>query len=427
LKKILEASSFPFISVDLVNRFWDLDGAGDIPVDSPRRVVPTRLTPELLKQYDQVWFFGQHMLTADDDPNQIRYDDPNEKVKLETNAPTVMGRRHAPDPYGYKDSALIREERDALEDWMNQGGGVLILGDHSNHPLDPKGYPVSTLLYNLGRALGQDVRRAGEMRVWVGPLSGSGYAGNGIFINTSGDTEDMVWMPKQEDSVPQNIFPKFWDLVIPWLGLAERIWHPLFEGYTDIIRIMPDHGHEGVVHIPPDLSDTNVWPTFTGFDGKTYQPQPEIVARGTNQKDWMFQMDAVSAYDGQLAGVGRIVAHTTFHHFINVNLHYFRLPDGSPGETLQIISQYFLNLASYLMPHRLRARALGTMLQSVNNSSNMRDLAGAPLGLIGGAAFQALGKTATQGQIHDLINLAVEAAIPAMQDNVSLQLGLPRN
>jgi hypothetical protein len=38
-------------------------------------------------------------------------------------------------------------------------------------------------------------------------------------------------------------------------------------------------------------------------------------------------MPLVSACDGAPAGVGRIVAHTTWHHFVNVNLHGFLVPE----------------------------------------------------------------------------------------------------
>src|SRR4029077_5998925 len=43
LKDILEASSFPHVSVHLVNRFWDLDETGDIPIGTSRKSEPTRL------------------------------------------------------------------------------------------------------------------------------------------------------------------------------------------------------------------------------------------------------------------------------------------------------------------------------------------------------------------------------------------------
>ena len=60
LKGLLEASAFPGISVDFVNRFWDLDSDGAVS-NFERRWEPTRISPELLHPYDEIWFFGQHL------------------------------------------------------------------------------------------------------------------------------------------------------------------------------------------------------------------------------------------------------------------------------------------------------------------------------------------------------------------------------
>ncbi|SEI81163.1 hypothetical protein [Paraburkholderia diazotrophica] len=402
LKELLEASLIPSVTVDLVNRFWELNEFGDIPENTTRKHPPTLLTPDLLKQYGQIWFFGQHLGNFND----------SEMVT------SSGGVRTAPDQNGYPESLLSSDELTALRNWMDNGGGVLILGDHSN--MAPDG-----LLHNLGYALGRTIPRAGQMRKWFGTDSGCAYVTQGgPVINTSGDDSAMGLMPKQADGVPQTIYPFIWEVVTPWT--IELHWHPLFQGApsdddpTGIITVMADHGHEGVVTLPsgsPDFNDAD-WPRAANG----YQPMPTIVARGVNQNNGE-RIDLISAYDGQQAGVGRIVAHTTWHHFVNVNLNGFRHPDGSPDETLQILSQYYLNLASYLMPRRDRAGTLGMMLQLAAGSSNMRDLVGAPLDIIGRAAFEHLGKLVTRGQIHDLINLSVEQVIPPNQD--SLQLRLP--
>ena len=393
LKDILEANPFPTISVDLVNRFWNLNGDGS--VDATRKTSATTLTTTLLQKYDEIWFFGKHLGNFND--------------------PWGFGW----DQNGYSDSELTPSELDALAKWMNNGGGVLMLGDHSNWV--STGGMGETNLYNLGRALGKNVLRAGQMRVWEGD---PGAYKLDKQVNTSGDADDMVDMPNQEDAVPQDIYPAFRDYFLKGEKFAERFWHPLFVGAprsddpNGIIKVFPDHGHEGALNFPTTYAPA-IWP-----DAGSFQPKPEVVARGTNQDNGE-QIDLVSAYDGQLAGVGRIVAHTTFHHFVNVNLHGFLNSDGTPDETLQIISQYFANLAWWLMPRHNKNQGLGWVLQSLTKSTIMRDLQGAPLGVLGTAAYRVLGEMATGGQIRDLINVALEKVIPPTRYNGSLRLLLP--
>ena len=129
------------------------------------------------------------------------------------------------------------------------------------------------------------------------------------------------------------------------------------------IDILPDHVHEGAVAIPRAF-DPATWPRRNGFQAK-----PEIVAWGTNKAplrlslglgasgvfaSWR-EVGAVAAYDGEAVGVGRIVAHSTWHHFVNVNLVGFRNPDGSPGKVLARLGEYYANLAMWLSPGALRA------------------------------------------------------------------------
>jgi hypothetical protein len=415
LKDILEANVSPAISVDLVNRFWTLDSNGGVMMDAPANTAsPAKLTPARLRNYDEIWFFGHHLGNFNDEPSyKFRLGPPD---KFVPNA-------DFPDPNGYERSELEPDEVAALTDWMNtNGGGVLILGDHSNRPsYDYGGYKTTDLL-NLGRAMGSKVPRAGQMRVWNGPPDG--YS---AVINTSGDVEDMKSMPKQEDSVPQDIFP------IQYLTNI-AYWHPLFvgsmdlDGFPAIIRVMPDHGHEGKLDLPTAF-DASVWPSANGF-----QPRPEVVAYGetkpTPSATAQIQFGSggeriplISAYDGHLASVGRIVAHTTWHHYVNVNLHGFINADGSYNGALQSISEYYRNVASWLMPLAQRTKSLHGALQWL--PTVLRDLNGAPFELLGVAALKALGCYATGGQIQDLIFHGVEQVVPPTKERRTVELPLP--
>ena len=434
LKDILEASFSPNISVDLVNRFWTLNPSnGGVDSSTPPRTGgpngnPTYLTSDLLSHYDEVWLFGKHLGNFHDDLNPLTPLQP--EYEFVGAAPgTCLPQTNFPDDNGYWNSELGQDlgaggdEVAALIDWMSKtGGGVLILGDHSNHPRYSHGPWTTGDLLNLGRAMGIQIPRAGKMRVWQG-----GGDSHYHLVNTSGDTGDMTCMEKQADAVPQDIEPVH--------------GHPLFIGSMDldgapaIIRVMPDHGHEGSLDFP-QVYDLSEWPKAANG----YQPIPEVVASGNTKKtpfggnlgfpglpDPYLQpgrISLISAYDGHQAGVGRIVAHTSFHHFVNVNLNGFLNPDdGSPNGALQSISEYYRNLASWLMPPAQRTKSLHGMMQWL--PSVMRDLSGAPLELLGTAALKGLGHYATGGQIQDLIFHAVEQVIPPTDERRTQQLPLP--
>jgi hypothetical protein len=202
----------------------------------------------------------------------------------------------------------------------------------------------------------RSILRAGKMRVWSGP-HGTAYKADGEVVNTSGDDEDMEKMPLQEDPIPQTIFPVFFPQQFPsprgtGAGSAGH-YHPLFMGTRGpskkdgVIRVMADHGHEGVLVTVQDTDDRTEWPETS----RGVQPKPVIVANGINKITGK-SMPLVSAYDGAPAGVGHIVAHTTWHHFVNVNLHGFLVPEAS--DAWAAISEYFVNLAWWLGPQETR-------------------------------------------------------------------------
>lgn len=76
-----------------------------------------------------------------------------------------------------------------------------------------------------------------------------------------------------------------------------------------------------------------------------------MIAQGTDKRTGRIY-DLVVAYDGDEAGVGRIVADSTWHHYFNVNLKGF--PAG--GAVLSQLAQYYVNLAVWLSPPAKRAQ-----------------------------------------------------------------------
>ena len=382
LKEAIESRSFiPRYVVDVLNRNYEyaIDGAL-----GPHRAATLTLSTELLAPYDEVWFFGQHLAAF-----KVEHFDATE---------------------GGPDSELDSVEVAALRDWMDRrGGGILITGDHSNPVQDVADLEDQSLagnILNLGRALGYRMPRAGQMRVWVGPPGQ--FDGQ---VDTSGDTE-MVAMPRQEDAKPQSISTRVIDVRIGrWFFGRKR--HPLFVRHsTDPLTaflgvgVFPDHGHEGALTSPANFTSKPSgpfpeadWPRGPGG----VQPIPETVAIGINQNT-ATPVALVSAYDGHVAGVGRIVADSTWHHYVNVNLHGFRDALGNPSEVLDEIADYYENLLWYLFPPPGRAALLRALVQYVSSLGSIREILPGPKLKLGQVAVSALSEIASLDLVDDLVH-----------------------
>ena len=278
-----------------------------------------KLTPQLLADYDQVWFFGGEKYA------NTRTDPENE---------------------------LTDSEVDALESWMRTGG-VLMTGDHADPRPDDVDPDLNDML-GLGRAIGHRVPRAGKLRRWEGPpgkddvVDPLGQAAHPYntqrMAHALGDDPDNPFAEEQDD-VPQRLILTTYGAPQPLpfqnSAYAARV-HPLFCGRTSPITVFPDHMHEGHLNLPGQLPAAE-WPSAPNG----VQPRPEVVARGINTHGLGEPMyDLVVAYDGSAAGVGRIVADSTFHHYFNFNLVGF-VPD---GDVINQFAQYYVNLAVWLCP-----------------------------------------------------------------------------
>jgi hypothetical protein len=403
LKDLLESQSTFLVrlKVDVINRNYHYGPDGFVV--EPATPAANRLTPGLLKKYDQVWFFGQQYANY----------------------------REWNDFYGGPNSELTDAEVAALRIWMDAGGGVFISGDHSNDVKYRDDFLVDQRLkgqtLNLGRALGWRVPRAGMMRVWVGAPD---FGPPSYYVDTAADP-DMANMPKQEDSIPQSIRvlqvahrvhtgpkdaldPSSWSMFVA---------HPLFRGTPNAdypsttIDILPDHVHEGAVDVPRTL-DPTLWPTRS-----SYQPKPEVVAWGTNKAPQLrfdktgirtvFEVGAVAAYDGDYVGVGRIVSHSTWHHCVNVNLVGFRNPDGTAGKVLKRLGEYFKNVAVWLSPWAARSGLLHAAIDWVGRHPHLREITGAPAHVLGRTAANITARVLGRGTYDDLMQLPFAALAPS--------------
>ena len=329
------------------------------------------------KPFDEIWFFGLH------------------QVNRETFSLGAF-------PGGPK-SELSQEEVTALQLWMEAsdkdeavGGGVLMTGDHSDERLDgavfapdppcPSNAATEPFL-GLGRAISRCVPRAGLMRKWEGGPTTSAQdshntvAGGGI----------------QHDKLPQKVTHRNVDSAGDPDPAGQP--HPLFFYKPgSFIDFLPDHAHEGALI---EEFDPAAWPP--GVAGQS-QPLPQVVAFGINHRD-STRLSLISAYNGDRAGVGRIVADSSWHHYLNINLLNFPhpAPEGSPADQ---IGQFYGNLALWLAPRSKRREMAHTLFWEIADYTLLMGEGGDDLSL-GAAGFAILSQVASPCEIHELMQVLI--------------------
>jgi len=217
--------------------------------------------------------------------------------------------------------ALKDSELQRLAQFQNGGGGLFATGDHAA----------------LGKALCHRVARARNMRLWDTTLNSVGedmvsmsgrYRNDTNRLGHDGTSE----FNDQSDDVPQAITPVMFTRTS---GIFRYSFpHPILCGPNGVIRVMPDHPHEGECRTP---ADPNLTLNFTGGLGPEYppatdggtRPLPQIISynhvsagttSGGKNPTVGQTFPGLSAYDGHRAGVGRVVTDATWHHYVNVNL-----------------------------------------------------------------------------------------------------------
>lgn len=358
--------AFADLSVKWVSRSSD----SQHHADNKLNVVMAREIEETGEPFDEIWFFGLHQANT-------------ERFSLGVFR-------------GGPESELDSREVEALEKWMKiengSGGGVLMTGDHNN-PVPPnllrgtngRSSEETPELLGLGRALGRWVPRAGALRKWEGsPSSQSNDS-----LNTLASTDF------QTDRVPQElIHERFNDAGEPD---DQGQPHPLFFYQPrSFINVFPDHPHEGELVIPNVLNE-DAWPA-----GPTGQPKPCFVAFGTDGRDGK-RVNLVTAYDGDRAGVGRIVADSSWHHYVNINLMGF--PHPAPvNSNSDKIGQFYGNLAVWLAPKHKRRQMAQAMYLELADFTQMLEPQ-ADLTHTGEVAYSLLERAAAPCEIHELLRV----------------------
>lgn len=301
---------------------------------------------------------------------QFKFDDANHftpdmyhEVMLFGIATSFPGRGTASNGQPYPANQLAEPELRALTEFMNGGGGLFGTGDHGS----------------LGRFLCGEVPRIRNMRLWSSTSAQNALDEVSMNGPRRNDTNRPGASPgsqfdDQSDDTPQDIQPKIYT---KQNGLFRyRFPHPLLCGPNGVIRVMPDHPHEGECVEP---ANTGLTLNFGGALGPEYpnavgpggKPLPEIVSRSTvfsgttsgGKAPTVSQsFGGICAYDGHRAGIGRVVTDATWHHFVNINLvgdiglspmdpksmGFLATPAGQAH--LENIKAYYRNIAVWLSP-----------------------------------------------------------------------------
>ena len=307
--------------------------------------------------------------------------------------------------------ALTPAEITALRSFMDGGGGVLAMGDHSS----------------LGADLCGEIPRVKHMRKWKfgGPAGDPPPAFGPGRIDTlrAGPTPGFQF-PDQSDGVPQPIIPKRYYSSLDY-HVFRRRWHPhpVLCGIDGVIDVLPDHMHEGECVVPAVLPPGD-------FPGGV---APEVIATGEvlphttdNSSEGPFGVDVTStartfgilgAYDGHLpaANVGRIVVDATWHHWVHVNLVGF--VNGAPASPeLAKIRNYYWNVALWLAPRRLQSAMFNTAVYGLpwlQPFDEVRLERGRDVYWLGIEAMDAIGRRAGQCVMREWLEIVfIEFQLP---------------
>ncbi|HEX4864708.1 MAG TPA: hypothetical protein VFV02_11580, partial [Acidimicrobiales bacterium] len=279
---------------------------------------------------------------------------------------------------GLFSEGLSDAELRAISEFMDDGGGVFATGDHED----------------LGASMSARVPRVRSMRKWYWPEPGPNGepvappgSGTGRFDTLRPGSSPGYQFDDQSDDLPQAIAPRMYpSWGFPWFRRPVYP-HPVLCGPRGIIRVLPDHPHEGECYVPSDLTASF---TFDGYTIEEYPSlskgahlAPEVIATSTviggrTEADEKGPVDprsfgAIGVWDGHRVGRGRVLVDATWHHFFNINLvgdpfspdpakrlGFLATPAGQAA--FEEIKAYFRNIAVWLArPDRhvcMRWRAL---------------------------------------------------------------------
>lgn len=257
---------------------------------------------------------------------------------------------------------ITAAEVNAIEKYMNDGGGLFATGDHGM----------------LGLAMCGNIPRVKDMRYWSDTPAGSNNDTNEVSMtgrrrndtNTPRPGESSAaTFDHQSDSYPQRIAVRAFAGGKPHalLSISPNI-RP-----SEIIDIMPDHPHEG--ECKPATSFT--------VNGTTVQTQNIATSfvPGGNTSSGKAPTDphcfpSIGVFDGRIADVGRIVVDSTWHHFVNINLNGGTSGlSGLTAAQFKVIQQYYMNISNWITRKKVMACLLNKALLELLKNSQLVEAA----------------------------------------------------
>lgn len=239
---------------------------------------------------------------------------------------------------------LSATEIAAVEAYMAAGGGIFATGDHES----------------IGADMCGRIPRVRLMRAWYG---NGGYGANSPMLSVPGfprnfdvsdagrgetlqrnpagtyPTSERRWFENQSDSVPQPLSPTTAPAhSILRHGGRELVVYPdhMHEGHTlgaadlegifDYTTAFPldDGSGRSVLDFPPNTDGHRELPLVIAT-GRTVDPPSDLGYANSGTSAGLVPPDpktinTLCVYDGLVAGLGRIVTASTFHHYIDINL-----------------------------------------------------------------------------------------------------------
>ncbi|MDB5111806.1 MAG: hypothetical protein JWR67_2920 [Mucilaginibacter sp.] len=353
-----------------------------------------------INNYHQVWFFG--------------FDPGNDASPDDSRIDNIS----SANPNPLKDPAEIN----ILSTWMDSNkGGVLAIGDH----------------HYLGASLCSKIPRVRKMRRWTNADHVPSISGPDRHdTNQDKIGSGVIPFDAQSDDLPQHI-EVLKKRYAEYVFRTTAIPHPILCGATGVIDIFPDHPHEGEVlgtlydtgrdGTPVDLTGnypggTPEFPNAISGPGK---PEPQIIALGHPLNNPRLEKNQVSntlnpthtnssapfglvnVYDGELAGVGRVVTDSTWHHWFNINL--IGLDSPATADKYKKIQNYYTNVAVWLCNKTLRNSILTTWVWAylVREFDPMRFSIHDSIWRLGINARDVLGRTASQCTVYEWIRIYI--------------------
>jgi hypothetical protein len=309
---------------------------------------------------------------------------------------------------------LPQAQVDTIAKFMEAGGGVFATGDHET----------------LGASLCGNIPRVRNMRRWKNaqtPPNVSSVKRHSTNLSGPNESEEFS---DQSNTEPQRLYLNFRSKAG---GVGNP--HPLVQlkAPRRALEVYPDHPHEGECLVPASLAGTfslagtavPEWPNdLTGA-----ALSPEVVAMSVSHGDGFDAKEALEprlfaaivAYDGHRANKGRVSTDSTWHHFININLDGtgapgltgLQTPAGVDTEALTRIREHFVNLATWLMPKRVRqCRRFPLVLEELARFPLFEELELPPLKEItvtelthiGGALLQSLSRRVAPWELRALVS-----------------------